>query len=473
MEGQLNNIKETLKNSFDVKYREVDSALGPVTLVFIDLLCSSIMIGDFIVAPLKRIKDEVRTQEEIITKVLNTNIADFVKDDKDAISHILSGDVVLVFKNSNRMIYCDTKGFVRRSVGIPITEAVLKGPREGFTEAFVDNIALIRRKIKNANLKFEPVLVGETTQTAVCVSYIDGIAPKELVDEVKQKVKALKCDFILDTNYIEEELRAKKTVFDTVAYTEKPDEVSAKLMEGRVAVIVDGTPFVVTVPCFFLENFQTPDDYYTNKYFANFTRILRWIAFFTAMFLPALYVAIITHHFSMIPPSFVFRLAVARAGVPVPTVVEVIVMMGFFQLIKEAGLRLPQPIGTAMSIVAALILGDAAVGAGLASRITILLVAISTVCYFLIPKAYGAVSLWSIGLVIFSAMFGLPGFFFGFLLLVSHLSGLKSCGFNYLFPLGTLRSHQFRDILFRGNLKQISKKVIDEDDKNETKKNYS
>lgn len=472
MEGQLNFVKEKLKNSFDVKYREVDTALGPVTLVFIDLLCSTQFISDYIISPLKLIKDDVKNEEDIITKVLNINVVGYAKDQEDAVTNILSGNIVLIFKNYEKIIYCDTKGFVRRGVGIPITEAVVKGPREGFTEAFVDNISLIRRKIKNANLKFEPLFVGETSQTVVCVSYLEGTAPESLVQEVKDKVKNLKYDFILDTNYIEDEFRAKKTVFDTVGYTEKPDEVAAKIMEGRVAIIVDGTPFVITVPFFFMENFQTPDDYYINKYFANFTRFLRWVAFFVAMFVPAFYVAVITYHFSMIPSLFVFRLAVARAGVPFPTVVEVVLMMSFFQLVKEAGLRLPQPIGTAMSIVASLILGDAAVGAGLASRITILVVAMSTVCYFLIPKTYGAVSIWSIMLTIISSLFGLPGLFLGAMVLLGHLSNLNSVAYPFLFPLGTIRSHQFRDLIFRGDLDEISKNVINEDDKNETKENH-
>lgn len=473
MEGQLNFVKEKLKNSFDVKYREVDTALGPVTLVFIDLLCSTQFISDYIISPLKLIKDDVKNEEDIITKVLNINVLGYAKDQEDAVTNILSGNIVLIFKNYEKIIYCDTKGFVRRGVSIPITEAVVKGPREGFTEAFVDNISLVRRKIKNANLKFEPMFVGETSQTVVCISYIQGTAPESLVQEIKDKVKNLKYDFILDSNYIEDELRAKKTIFDTVGYTEKPDEVAAKIMEGRVAIIVDGTPFVITVPFFFLENFHTPDDYYINKYFANFTRFLRWIAFFVAMFLPALYVAIVTYHFSMIPSLFVFRLAVSRAGVPFPTVIEVVLMVGFFQLIKEAGLRLPQPIGTAMSIVAAMILGDAAVGAGLASRITILVIAISTVCYFLIPKTYGAVSIWAISLVIVASLFGLPGLFLGAMVLLGHLSNLNSVGYPYLFPLGTVKSHQFRDLVFRGELKKISKNVINEDDKNETKENHS
>lgn len=467
MNEALMYLNDKLKSSFDVKQREVETALGKATLVFIDDLCGTSFVSEYIVSPLRMSKDGISTIEDIATKVLDINIVGYAKDNEDAVLHVLSGDVIIVFENQTKLIYCETKGFVRRGVGIPITEAVVKGPREGFTECFVDNVALIRRRVKNAELKFEPIYVGSKSKTVVCITYINGVAPASLVNNIKDMVKKLDYEFILDTNYIEDKLRAKHTAFDTVGYTEKPDEVVAKIMEGRVAIIVDGTPFVVTTPYFFIENFQTPDDYYQNKYFANFTRFLRCAAFLIATFLPALYVAIITHHISLIPPLFVFRLAVSRAGVPSPTFFEVLLMMLFFQLIKEAGLRLPQPIGTAMSIVAALILGDAAVGAGLASRITILVIAISTVSYFLIPKLYGGVSIWSILMVIFAAAFGLPGFFVGVFVLVAHLSGLKTSGYYFLFPIGTKDSYNFKDLISRGNLDDISNNFINEVDNNE------
>ncbi|MDU3324556.1 MAG: spore germination protein, partial [Escherichia coli] len=338
------------------------------------------------------------------------------------------------------------------------------GPREGFNELIVNNVALIRRRIKNPDLKFEAVVVGEKSKTAVAICYLDGVAPKDLVENVKEKVSSLDLRFILDTNYIEDALKNQKSFFDTVGYTEKPDEVSAKLLEGRIGVIVDGTPFVITVPYFFLENFQMPDDYYLNKYYTNFNRILRWFAFFIATLVPGLYVAIITYHFSMIPSLFMFRLAVSRAGVPFPTFLEVILMMLAFQFIKEAGLRLPQPIGGAMSIVSALILGDAAVGAGIASRITIIVVALSTLSYFLIPKLYGAVSFWAIVLVGFSAAFGIPGFLCGALLLLIQLAELDSIGYQFLFPVGSINEYRFKDVVLRGSLGKISKDFIKKGD---------
>ena len=460
MKKNINYIKKKFKNAFDVKYREVNTGIGMCTLVFIDDLCSTQFISEYIVTPLKDKNIECTNTDQVLTNVLDINIANYAKDIEDSVLHILSGDIVLFFDDFDKIIYCEVKGFVRRGISIPLTESVLKGPREGFTELFVDNVSLIRRKIKNSNLKFEPIYVGEDSNTVVCLSYIEGIAPEHLINNVRNKISKLDINFILDTNYIEDELRQKKSSFDTTGYTEKPDEAASKILEGRVAVLVDGTPFVITVPFFFLENFQAPDDYYVNRYFANFTRSLRWLAFIFAVFLPGIYIAIIAYHFSLIPTLFIFRMAVARAGVPLPTVVEVIIMMFAFQLIKEAGLRLPQPIGGAMSIVAALILGDAVVAAGIASRITVIVVAASTLSYFLIPKLYGAMTIYSLLIVIASSIFGLPGFIISSLLMITSIADLKTCGYSFLFPLGSCEAYRFKDVLFRGELKKISSKII-------------
>ena len=471
MKKDIEYVKKRFEGAFDVKYREIMTSLGLCTLVFIDDLCSTQFISEYIVTPLGKKDYKCWSVEDVIPNVLGINIANYAKDVEDAILHVLSGDVVLLFNDHEKIIYCEVKGFVRRGVGIPVTESVVKGPREGFTELFVDNVSLIRRKIKNSDLKFEPIYVGNRSQTVVCISYIKGIAPDYLIDHVKEIVNKLDLKFILDTNYIEDALRKKKSVFDTVGYTEKPDEVAAKMLEGRVAILVDGTPFVITVPYFFFENFQAPDDYYLNKYFVNFTRVIRWIAFFLATFMPGLYVAILTHHFALIPSLFVFRLAVSRAGVPLPTIAEVLLMMLAFQLIKEAGLRLPQPIGGAMSIVAGLILGDAVVGAGIASRITIIVVAISTLSYFLTPKLYGAMSIWSLIITVVSSMFGLPGFFIVALVLIAKLADLDTGGYSYLFPLGSIETYKFKDIIFRGDLRHISQHVVEKggEDNNEKK----
>lgn len=463
----INYIKEKLKNSYDVKYREIQCDVGTIFGVFIDDLCDSKFISEYIFNPLIRHKITTADLEYIKKEVLPANSIGDVKSNEDAIAHVLSGDVVLVFSFTNKSIFCEAKGYVRRGVGIPVTENVIKGPREGFTEAFVDNVSLIRRKIKNPDLKFEPLFLGSKSNTVVVICYIEGVAPRKLVDYIRKKVTNIKLEFILDTNYIEEELKHKNTTFDTIGSTEKPDVAASKLLEGKIAIIVDGTPFVITAPYFFIDNFQTPDDYYSNKYFANLSRIMRVASFFSASLVSGLYLAIATYHFSIIPSVLAIKFTMSRADVPLPTVIELLLMTFFFQLLREAGIRLPQSIGQAMSIVGALILGDAVVGVGLASQSTVVIVALSSIYSFLVPKLYGALSIWNIVIILFSAVLGLPGFYIAFFIFIAHMAGLESCGYPYLFPLGTLENFKFKDVLYRKDLSKISNSIFDKDDYNE------
>jgi spore germination protein KA len=463
----IDYIKVKLKNSYDVKFREIQCKLGIIYGVFIDDLCDSKFISEYIFNPLIQKNIETVDLEYIKKEVLPANSIGDINSNEEAISHILSGDLVLIFSFANKAIYCEAKGYVRRSVGIPVTENVIKGPREGFVEAFADNVSLIRRKIKNSDLKFETVTLGNKSNTVTVICYIEGVAPKKLVDYIRNKVNNINIEFVLDSNYIEEALKNKSTAFDTIGTTEKVDIAASKILEGKIAIIVDGTPFVITAPHFFVDNFQTPDDYYSNKYFGNISRIMRIFSFFLATLLSGLYMAFSTFHFSLIPTVFAVKLAIARAGVPLPTVVELLLMTFFFQLLREAGIRLPQPVGQAMSIVGALILGDAAVGAGLASQSTVVIVALSSISSFLVPKLYGALSMWNVIIILFSSILGLPGFYISFFILVSHMAGLESCGYPYLFPIGTLETFKFKDVAYRADLGKISNSIFDRDDYNE------
>ncbi|MCB2292860.1 spore germination protein [Clostridium algoriphilum] len=457
-------VKEKLKNSYDVKYREIECEVGTIYGVFIDDLCDSKFISEYIFSPLIHHKIATVDLDYIKREVLLANSIGDIKSNDDAISHVLSGDLVLLFSFTSKAIFCEAKGYVRRGVGIPVTENVIKGPREGFTEAFVDNVSLIRRKIKNPSLKFEPLTLGSKSNTIVMICYIEGVAPVKLVSYIRKKVSNIKLEFILDTNYIEEALKNKNTAFDTIGTTEKPDVAASKLLEGKVAIIVDGTPFVITAPYFFVDNFQTPDDYYSNKFFGNISRATRLISFFAAALLSGMYLAFATFHFSLIPSVLAIKFAISRAGVPLPTGLELLLMTFFFTLLREAGIRLPQSIGQAMSIVGALILGDAVVGVGIASQSTVVIVALSAISSFLVPKVYGALSVWNVIIILFAAVLGLPGFYIGFFIFIAHMSGLESCGYPYLFPLGTSESFRFSDVLYRKDLNKISNSIFDKDD---------
>ena len=339
----INIIKEKLRNSYDVKYREIECEVGTIWGVFIDDLCDSKFISEYIFNPLMRHQITTVDLEYIKKEVLPANSIGDINSNEEAINHVLSGDLVLVFSFTDKSFYCEAKGYVRRAVGVPATENVIKGPREGFTEAFVDNVSLIRRKIKNPGLKFETLILGNKSNTVTVICYIEGVAPKKLVDYIRKKVTNIKLEFILDTNYIEEQLKNTNTAFETIGTTEKPDVAASKLLEGKVAIIVDGTPFVITAPHFFVDNFQTPDDYYSNKYFGNISRIMKVVSFCLASLLSGIYMAFSTFHFSLIPTVITLKLAIARAGVPFPTVIELLLMTFFFQLLREAGIRLHNP----------------------------------------------------------------------------------------------------------------------------------
>lgn len=459
----IDYFKEKLEKSFDTKIREVNSVQGTIYIMFIDNISNGKFISEYIVSPL--VQNKIYTNVEYVkTEILYANIVGDVGTKEEALNHILSGDVVILFDFWNSMIFCETKNYPKRAISDAKREKAVKGPHEAFNEIIVDSIGSIRKRVKNENLVFESLILGKESNTTVAIAYIKGVAKDSFVNSIKNKIASMENDFILGINYIEEILKEKNTLFDSIGYTERPDTAASKLFEGRILILVEGTPEVIVVPSFFTEALMASEDYYSNKYFANIIRIQRWIAFLLAVFLPGIYVAVTTYHFSLIPPLFVFRLSISRAGVPFPTVIEVILMIFFFQLLREAGIRLPEPTGQTMSIVGALILGDAAVGAGLASRATIVIVSVSSIATFLVPTLYRAVSVWNIVIIIFSSVLGLPGFYLGFFIFVAHLSSIQSCGYPYLYPLGTIKSLKYRDLIQREELKDISDNLFNEDD---------
>lgn len=462
--NSINYIKEKIGNNFDAKFREINSALGKIYIIFIDDLCDSKFISEYIVSPLIQNKIYLDV-ENIKEEVLYANIIGDVWTNEDALKHILSGDVVIVFDFWDSMIFCEAKNYPKRAISDAKREKAIKGPHEAFNEILVDNIGLIRKRAKNENLIFESIVLGEKSNTSVVVGYIKGVASDKLVNDIKNTVSNMENEFILGTNSIEEVLKEKNSLFDTIGFTERPDAAASKLFEGRVILLTEGTPEVIIAPSFFIEALMASEDYYSNKIFSNIIRIQRWIAFFMATLLPGIYIAITTYHFSLMPSVFVFRFSISRAGVPFPTVIELILMIFFFQLLREAGIRLPEPTGQTMSIVGALILGDAAVGAGLASRATIVIVSVASIATFLVPNLYRPISVWSLIIILFASMLGLPGFYLGFFVLVAHLSSIESCGYPYLYPLGSIKSLKYRDVILRSDLNKISKDLFNEDDK--------
>lgn len=456
----LELIQKVLTNTCDIQYRTLQGHLCTAEIIFLRSMCDAKRMARYIIDPLLKELDVLQSAQEVMNGILRVESVHVAADMNDLINNLLDGFVAVLLPHLGQAICCDLKTYETRAVDIPQTETVIKGPREGFTEDIRVNISEIRRRIKTPKLKIERFVMGNESRTNTVMLYIDGCTPQKLVDYVRDKIKQVQNDYVFYPNLLENKMKCKYSPFDTIGYTEKPDVASSKLAEGRVLVLVDGNPFAVTAPMFFIEYFQTTDDYTTNSMMANIGRLFRWIAFFMSTFAPGLYLALVTYHFKLVPTIFLYRLALFRAGVPVPTFVELLYMMFFFQIIREAGVRLPQPIGPTLSIVGALILGEAAVTSGLASQITVVVVAITSIASYLIPVLHAPIFLWSLATVVFSSLIGLPGFYMCFVLFVAHLGGLTSCGYPFLYPFGTAKTFKYHDVFLRGDLSKVSRKPL-------------
>ena len=370
----------------------------------------------------------------------------------EIIKSTASGDAALLIEGYARALILDLKSWEGRKVESPDEEVLIRGPKEGFTETLRFNTALLRRRLKTSRFKTESMELGRMTRTSIVICYIQGVAQDALVEEVKRRLSSIDIDGVLDVGYLEEFIEDHRfSLFPQVEHTERPDRVAGHLLEGRVAVLVDGTPWAMVVPATFPQFWNSPEDYYMRYIPATLTRILRQIAFLVTLLLPSLYVATITYHQEMIPTPLLLTIAAAREGIPFPAFLEALMMEVTFEILREAGLRMPRAIGPAISIVGALVIGDAAVSAGLVSTPMVVVVAFTGICSFSIPVYSAGASLRMVRflMLIAAAFLGYFGIMIGVILLLIHLASLSSFGVPYLAPLAPLRQEDLGDILVR------------------------
>jgi len=365
---------------------------------------------------------------------------------------LASGYTTILFEGIDKALLCNTQGFEKRAIEEPPSETVIRGPREGFIDSIGTNISLLRRKVKTPNLWFEQYTLGSLTHTRVAIVYIKGLASEELIQEVRQRVSRIDTDGIMESGYIEEFIEDQPfTVFPLVFRTERPDRVAASLKEGRIAIITDGTPFVLIVPMDNHMLLQAPDDYYEKVPIGSFLRLVRLFAFWISILLPGTYVAVITFHHELIPTQLLLKIASSREGVPFPVVVEVFIMELVFEFLREAGIRLPRAIGPAISIVGALVLGDAAVRAGIVSPIVVMVVSFTAIASFTTPAfSLGiAARLLRFAFIILGGILGLFGIQFGFLALLAHMVSLRSFGLPYMLSAAPMVLSNWKDLYIR------------------------
>ncbi|WP_235947142.1 spore germination protein [Paenibacillus glycinis] len=369
-----------------------------------------------------------------------------------AVKKLLDGQCVLVAEHAPGFLSCDVAKGDYRSITEPKTESSIRGPREGFVEDIEVNMALIRKRLKSPNLIFESFVIGSETATNVCMAYMGNIANEGIVNEFRKRLDAIQTDSVLESAYIEEWIQDKTlSPFPQLISTERPDGIVAKLLEGHVAVLIDGTPMALAGPITFFQLFSSPEDYYQRADIATLLRWLRMFAFVLSIFVPSLYIAIVSYHQELLPTPLLISIAAQREEVPFPAVVEALIMFITFEILREAGLRMPRIAGQAISVVGALVVGQAAVEAGFVSASMVIVVSLTAISNYISPTySFGiAQRIVQFVFMLMAGVMGLFGLMCGVFMLFIHLVSIRSFGAHYMAPLAPLMLSDLKDTLVR------------------------
>ncbi|HYE81139.1 MAG TPA: spore germination protein [Clostridia bacterium] len=455
------NLRSLLGSNADFKSRALlirDNPKIPATLAYIDGLIDSTIINENILKPLAQEEqfDSCKTETDAARLIsmgkvyyasmnIRTNLKDLTDD-------ILSGNTALIFNTIKTAFTFESKNALARAISEPTGESVIKGAKDSFIEDLRTNTAICRKKIRSPYLAIEEIKVGKQSRTGIAIVYMKNIANGKLVGEVRQRLEAVDIDKALTPGDVEEYIiDAKYSTFPQVIFTERPDRFCVSINDGRVGIIIDGLPITYIVPGTLLQFIQTPDDYSYQFIVGSLIRFLRFLSMFITLVLPGFYICITTFHPEMIPTELTFSIIAAKGGVPFPMFVEVIIMLIAFELLVEAGLRLPKTIGQTVSIVGGLVVGQAAVEAKLVSPATVIIVAITAIASFTMPNQdfSNALRLWRFIFVIFSSTIGMFGLTFGLIFLLYHWCRMETFGVPYLDPFVANEDEQLQDTLFR------------------------
>jgi len=422
-----------------------------LTVVFVDGMVNSDMVDNFILKPLIKEKElkQSDTDEALIGLIMSGAVyhcqRKLTTKLSDAYTQLLSGSALLVFDNTKKVVSFDIKGFDRRGITEPSNENVLKGSKEGFIEVLRVNTSMLRRRIPSSDLVISERKLGVRTHTNVAVVYMNGIANMEIVDEVKRRLGEINIDGIVSIGIIEAFLTGKKfSIFPKILYTERPDRICKALLAGRVAILIDGFPIGLIEPVDLFMFISAPEDYSESAFIGSLFRMLRYISAFASLVVPGFYVSITMFHHEMIPVKLANAIIQSKEGVPFLSYVEVILMLFAFEVLLEAGLRLPKSVGQAVSIVGAIVIGDAAVSAKILSPSVVIVIAAAGITGFVVPEQNmaNALRVCRLLLVLCAITSGLYGVSLGLILLLYHMSTLEEYGVSYLAPLSTFNDAQ-------------------------------
>jgi len=454
----LNKVQQILHFSTDFKVREVQFFDTQLFVVYLAPLTDNTILNESVLKPLVEFDEVVNgdvcsfIQEQVLANsevMEQSSIENFVEE-------LLKGRAGIIIDNSGKMLTCDVEKIVVRPIQEPPSSAVIKGPREGFNESVKYNLSLIRHKLPTPNLIVDTFSVGKYTNTQIAVVYLQDIADKNVVKEIERRIKEIDIDGIVDSYYISAYLQSKpNSIFKQVGDTEKPDILVGKMLEGRVGIIVDGSPIVLTLPFILIEDLQESDDYYSQPIKVAFLRMLRLVGVVLAVLLPGTYVAIQLYHYKILPTEFLITIMDTTQGIPFTPFTEVLFIVLLFEILYEANLHMPQYMGMALSIVGALILGETAVNAGLVSPPAVMIVALSGLTFYVVPNQASQFSLLRILYVFAGATLGLFGILALSVWVISYLSSFDTYESAYLAPTAPYIKRDMKDFLFKAPLNKM------------------
>lgn len=464
LKENIETIEETFKGDSILRKRQFSFSGLSACLFYFDGMVNVELINESVIKPL--VKSNVRLPKEhhakfIAEKLLFASEIKTTSSLDEAVKAMLYGDTLLLLENSHIAIVVNTKGWRTRGISEPENERVLQGPREGFDEAAMFNVAMLRRRLQTSDFCAGMIRLGRRTNTYVFVCYLKSLVNEETLRILKYRLSQIDIDSVLDSNYITEQISDNKAaLFKSAGSTERPDIVAARLLEGRIALVVDATPVVITLPYLFSENFQSDEDYYINYKFASAGRLLRFLSFVLAVCVSALYLALTTYHFEFLPPSFAQTVQSARNAVPFPSFLECIILTFIFEILRETGQRMPQSVGHALSIVGGLVVGQAAVEAKIVSAPMLIAVALSGICGLMVPRLKTAVFYLRFMMILAAAVFGIFGMLsLGSVAVISILK-MQSFGVDATLSLEKPTMQKLKDTLIRAPWTRMLKRPL-------------
>ncbi|GIP16765.1 spore germination protein KA [Paenibacillus montaniterrae] len=429
-----------------------DHGIKEAVILYVEGLTDRDTLMNNIIKPLQFRKPFASSVIDELKQLVSASDLKEAADTDYILQALFSGDTIILMHGEASALVASSKGGEKRPVSEPATQTIIRGPRESFTENLSTNTALIRRKVKDANLWLETMQIGRVTKTKVGIMYIQGLVQPSIITEIKQRLNQIDIDGILEGGYVEEFIQDKTfTPFPTIQNTDRPDSSAAALLEGRVVIIIDGSPFVLLAPALFVQFFQASEDYYHRWDISTLIRGLRFLSFAIALLAPSLYVAVTTYHQELIPSSLLFALASQREGAPFPAFIEAFIMEIMFEVLREAGIRMGRAVGSSVSIVGTLVIGQAAVEAGLVTAAMVIVVSSTAIANFVSPSFNMGIStrLLRFGFMALAASLGLYGITIGLIILALHLCHLTSFGIPYMSSLAPYYSNDQKDALFR------------------------